>query len=362
MRATRAVIDLNKLAHNAKLLSQKAQGRDMMCIIKADAYGHGAIPVLHSLVEQGFHYFGVATLEEAMELRQANDEISILILGGITVDDIPQALAHRIHVALHNLAGLEVMEQHGLEGFCHIKIDSGMHRVGFLPQDLPALAERLVKIKPVGIFTHMARADETDKTPSLKQVEAFRQAVSILEAAGAQFEHIHFANSAGILSLDLSFSTLVRAGIALYGLYPSPETAHPGLQPVMSLMSAVSDVRLIDADEGVSYSHRFIAQQPTKVATLPIGYADGYKRNMSMKVSAWLHDQLRPQIGRITMDQIMLDVTGLDVKVGDEVELMGDHVTADDLALAADTINYEIVTNIGKRVRREYLERRPDGI
>ena len=362
MRATRAVIDLNKLAHNIKLLSQKAEGREVMCIIKADAYGHGAIPVLHSLVDQGYHYFGVATLEEAIELRQANDEISILILGGISVDDIPEAYRHRIHVAIHNLAGLEVMEKHGLEGLCHLKIDTGMHRVGFLPEDLPALAKRLVRIIPVGIFTHMARADETDKTAALKQVTAFRQAVAVLEAAGAQFDLIHYANSAGILEMDLSFSTLVRAGIAMYGLAPSGEVGDERLQPVMQLLSAVSDVRQIDVDEGVSYSHKFIAERPTKVATLPIGYADGYKRNMSMKVSAWINGEMWPQIGRITMDQTMIDVTGMDVKVGDEVELMGEHITADDLAKAADTINYEIVTNIGKRVRREYIERRSDGI
>lgn len=362
MRATRAVVDLNKLAHNIKLLSQKAEGREVMCIIKADAYGHGAIPVLHSLVEQGYHYFGVATLEEAIELREANDDISILILGGISVDDIPEAYARRIHVAIHNLAGLEVMEKHGLEGMCHLKIDTGMHRVGLQLDDLPALAERLVKIKPAGIFTHMARADETDKTAALKQVSAFRQAVAVLEAAGAHFEHIHYANSAAILSLDLGFTTLVRAGIAMYGLAPSDEVGDEGLQPVMQLLTAVSDVREIDAEEGVSYSHKFIAKRPTKVATLPVGYADGYKRNMSMKVNAWINGELRPQIGRITMDQTMLDVTGMDVKVGDEVELMGEHVTADDLAKAADTINYEIVTNIGKRVRREYIERRDDGV
>ncbi|NMB04301.1 MAG: alanine racemase [Tissierellia bacterium] len=362
MRATRAVIDLNKLAHNAKLLSQKAQGREVMCIIKADAYGHGAVPVLHSLVEQGFYYFGVATLEEALELRRANREISILILGGISPEDIPLAYENQIHVAIHNLASLEVMENHGLRGLCHIKIDTGMHRVGFLPNDLPALAKRIVAIKPVGVFTHLARADEADKTSALKQVEAFRQAVVILESAGAEFEHVHFANSAAILGLDLSFSTLVRAGIALYGLNPSPEVTDRGLQPVMQLVSAISDIREIEELEGVSYSHRFVAEKQTRVATIPVGYADGYKRNMSTKVMVWINGELRPQIGRITMDQTMIDVTGLAVGVGDEVELMGRHVTADDLAVAADTINYEIVTNIGKRVRREYLERSHDAI
>lgn len=362
MRATRAVIDLNKLAHNAALLKQKAAGREMMCIIKADAYGHGAVPVLHSLVDQGFEYFGVATFEEALELRAANSEIEILILGGITVEDIPEALANRIHVTIHNVSGLEVMEREGLTGYCHIKIDSGMHRVGFQLKNLPELAERLVNIKPAGIFTHFARADEIDKTSAMKQVAVFTEAVRLLQSSGAKFKHIHYANSAGILNIDLDFTTLVRAGISLYGLAPSPEVGDEGLQPIMQILSAVSDVREIEEGEGVSYSHRFVAPGPTKVATLPIGYADGYKRNMSMKVNAWIHGELRPQIGRITMDQVMLDVTGLDVKVGDEVELMGEHVTADDLAKAADTINYEIVTNIGKRVRREYLERRPDGV
>lgn len=355
MRATRADINLDRLLNNAALLQAKAGERQMMCIIKADAYGHGVIPVLHTLMNQGYRYFGVATFEEALELRAESDEIEILILGGITTSDIQLAHAKRIHVSLHHLSDLEMMEQHNLTGYCHLKIDSGMHRVGLQPKDIPDLAKRLIARKPVGIFTHLARADETDKTAAWKQIDTFKTVVDYLQSAGADFQWIHYANSAAILSVDLSFSNMVRAGIALYGLNPSPEVTNDGLQPLMRLVSRVSDVRWIEPGEGVSYSHRFIARQPTQIATLPLGYADGYKRQMSSNVEVFIRGQRCPQVGNITMDQIMIDVTGLDVSVGDEVELFGDQIHCDELAQAAGTINYEIVTTLGKRVRREYI-------
>ena len=356
MRGTRAVIDLERLADNANYLRQKADGRDVMCIIKADAYGHGVLPVLHTLSHQGFRHFGVATYEEAVELREASDDIEILILGGITTSDIPLAHERRIHVALHHESDIQMMEKSGLTGYCHIKIDTGMHRVGFLPEDIPALAERLVALKPVGIFTHLARADERDKTATLIQIERFRGVLDVLGGAGADFRFIHYANSAGILDLDLSFTNMVRAGIALYGLNPSHEVTDAHLQPIMQFLTRVTDVRRIDPAEGVSYSHRFIAEQPTMVATLPVGYADGYKRPMSGKIDVLIGGKRCRQIGRITMDQIMIDVTGHDVQVGDEVELFGDGIHCDELAQAAETINYEIVTTLGKRVRREYIK------
>lgn len=356
MRGTRAVIQLDRLAHNANYLRQKADGREMMCIIKADAYGHGVIPVLHRLMKEGFTQFGVATFEEALELRKESEEIGILILGGITTEDIPEAHAKRIHVAIHHETDLAMMEQHGLKGYCHIKIDSGMHRVGFQPEQVKALAERLVAIEPVGIFTHFARADEIDKTAANKQIERFKEALGVLQEAGAIFKFIHYANSAAILDLDLSFTTLVRAGIALYGLNPSPEVTDDNLQPVMKFLTRATDVRVIEPNEGVSYTHNFIAKEQTKVATLPVGYADGYKRQMSMKVDVFTHGQRVKQIGNITMDQIMINVTGIDMQVGDEVELFGDNIHCDELAKAASTINYEIVTTLGKRVRREYSE------
>lgn len=362
MRATRAIIDLSRLVRNTKRLEQRVGGRQLICIIKGDAYGHGAVPVLHSLVAAGYESFGVASLEEALELRQENPEISILIMGGISLEDIAEAHANRIHFSLHNAQVLEQMEALDLYGYCQVKVDTGMHRVGFLPEELPALAERIARRKPSGIFTHLAQAEIVDKTPSLKQVERFRQAVSILQLAGADFEIIHFANSAAGIELDLSFSTHVRAGIVMYGLNPSESVHLAGLEPVMSFKTRISDLREIGPEEGVSYSHQFKASQPTLVATLPVGYADGYKRILSGKTRVFVGGAYRPQIGTITMDQSMIDVTGMDVAIGDEVELFGDHVTADELAQVAQTIHYEIVTNVGKRVRREYIERKNDGL
>lgn len=333
-----------------------------MCIIKADAYGHGVVPVLHRLMKEGFTQFGVATFEEALELRAESDEIEILILGGITTEDIVLAHQQRIHVAIHHVRDIEMMEQHGLKGLCHIKIDTGMHRVGFLPEQIESLAERLIALEPVGLFTHFARADEVDKTATMKQVERFKRVYEYLLEAGANFKFVHYANSAAILDLDLSFTTLVRAGIALYGLNPSAEVTDEHLIPVMKFLTRASDVRRIEPGEGVSYAHNFIAKQVTEVATLPVGYADGYKRQMSLKVEAFTHGQRVKQLGNITMDQIMIDVTGLGMQVGDEVELFGDNIHCDELAQAAGTINYEIVTTLGKRVRREYLEGSEHGV
>lgn len=358
MRPTRAVINFKNLEHNMKLLSEKAGGRLVVPIIKADAYGHGVVPVLHKLIELGYTHFGVATLEEAFELRAQSQDISILVIGDTVNEDFGLAADHKITFTLHNESGLVAYEALGRsDARVHLKIDSGMHRIGFTLADVERLKDRLAAIKPSGIFTHMAKADEVDKSSAMKQLAIFKQAVEMLQGAGADFEFIHYANSASILELDLSFSNLVRAGISLYGLNPSGEVGHDDLRPLMSWYTEIVDLRLVPAGEGVSYSHIFVPTRDTLVATLPVGYADGYKRQMSKKARVYINGTYCPVIGRITMDQIMVDVTDVPgVKLRDTVELMGEHVPCDELAGYADTINYEIVTNLGKRVRREYTE------
>mgnify|MGYP001404530439 CR=1 FL=1 len=353
MRATQAVIDLKKLKNNAQYLQKKAQGREMMGIIKADAYGHGVIPAMEALLSLGWKYFGVATIEEALELREANREADILILGTTSPEDFPLCVEKGISFAVHDRESLDVALT--LEGPAkiHIKVDSGMHRIGFSPEELFALRESVAAINPTGIYTHLARADEEDKSSALAQVSLFKKVVDELKEEGLRFEWVHFANSAAILELDLSFSNMVRAGVALYGL--SPGKLHPQLQPVMCWQSRILAVRDIEAGEGVSYGHRFVAESPRRIATVPIGYADGYKRQMSGRIAAWIDGTECPQLGRITMDQVIFDITDTQAKVGDEVELMGEHIPCDRLAEAADTINYEIVTTLGKRVRKVFL-------
>ncbi|WP_459129542.1 alanine racemase [Guggenheimella bovis] len=353
MRSTHAIIDLNAIVANAKLLKERAK-KDMVCIIKADAYGHGVLPVYKRFLKEGFHFFGVATFEEAMELRNASKDSDILVIGDTPVEDFKAAAENNICVAIHEIHGLKAaLEIPNLR--CHLKIDSGMHRIGFQLKDLEHIGNDVLKLKPEGIFTHIARADEVDKAAAMKQVNTFKECVDFFTSKGHTFRWIHFENSASILEIDPAYSNLVRGGICIYGLNPSGEVTEKDLKPALSLYTKIVDVREIEVGEGVSYSHIFRATRPTKVATLPIGYADGYKRQMSTKAEVYAGGKRLPVIGRITMDQIMIDITDTDLKVGDEVELIGPHVTCDELAKWADTINYEIVTNLSKRVRREYI-------
>ncbi len=353
MRATQAVIDLQKLIHNARHLQKKAQGREMMGIIKADAYGHGVIAALNALKGIGWKYFGVATIEEALEIREEDGVVDVLILGTTSPEDFSLCAEKNISFAVHDRASLD--EVLALKGSAkvHIKVDTGMHRVGFSLEELMECADEIRALKPVGIYTHLARADEEDKTSALSQVTIFEKAVNRLKEKGVDFQWVHFANSAAILEMDLSFSNMVRAGVALYGL--APGAPHAELEPIMRWESRVLAVREIEAGEGVSYGHRFVAEAPRRIATVPVGYADGYKRQMSGRIAAWIDGKQCPQIGRITMDQAIFDITDTQAQVGDEVELMGEHIPCDRLAEAADTINYEIVTTLGKRVRKVYV-------
>lgn len=353
MRASQAVIDLGALAHNARFLQEKAGGRDMMGIIKADAYGHGVIPALKTLKSLGWSLFGVATIEEALEIRAQGEDFDILILGTTSPEDFPVCAERNISFAVHDRASLEAALALEAPAKVHIKVDTGMRRVGFDPKELLTLTEELKELGPIGIYTHLARADEEDKSSAKGQIALFKETLETLQEKGLSFQWIHYANSAGILELELSFSNLVRAGVSLYGLSPG-EKQHTELQPVMRWESRILAIHSIGPGEGVSYGHRFVAEEPMRIATVPIGYADGYKRQMSGKIAAWIDGQECRQLGRVTMDQVIFDVTHTNAKVGEEVELMGSHIPCERLAIAADTINYEIVTTLGRRMRKVY--------
>lgn len=354
MRPTKAKIHLYNLKHNVGLLKDKAQGRTLLCVIKADAYGHGALESLEYLYAMGERHFGVATVSEAIELRRAKEDIFILVLGAVDPSDYAEGARYHLRLPIFDPASLEAYLASEEKGPVHIKIDTGMHRVGFLPEEFKENLEKIKSVKPEGIYTHIARADEEDKSSALEQITRFNDVLDFCENQGLGFTFIHYANSATILSLDLGRSNMVRGGIALYGLSPDGKS-QLGLKPLMSLHSKILSLREIPEGEGVSYGHTFVAKGPTRVATLPLGYADGYKRQMSRKVRSYVAGSFVPQIGNITMDQVMMDVTGTEAKLYDEVELMGEHISCEELAAAAGTINYEIVTTLGKRVDREYL-------
>lgn len=356
MRQTVAEVNLSALEHNVNILRAHAGSREFLSMVKADAYGHGVIPVVRKLVEMGLQYFGVATLEEALEIRREFPDVEIMICGDIGPEDFKEAEEENIIITLHSLTDMKRYVDDKRRTRTHLKIDSGMHRIGLQLKDLPEAYELVRSIKPEGIFTHVAKADELDRTSAEKQVSIFKEAVELFSREGIHFKYVHFSNSAGLVNLDLSFTNFARAGISLYGYKPSKDVGAENLRPILSLYSEISDIRELEAGEGVSYSHIFVTDQPSTIATMPIGYADGYKRNLSNRSRVYIGGEYYPQVGRITMDQTMVDVTGSSVKLRDPVELMGEHVTADELAEMLDTISYEILTSIGKRVPRRYVE------
>ncbi len=351
MRPSYMSVDLDRLEKNYIFLKEKASGREVICVVKADGYGHGAVEITRKLYELGARFFAVAIFEEALELRKEFDDIDILILGALDENDYREAADKNIGITIHDYFSLQrYREIVGASGKIHINVDTGMHRIGFSIRELEKYREEIISLKPEGILTHLARADEEDASYSYSQIETFKKALEILEI---NFKYVHFANTAAIMKLDLSFSNTVRAGIGLYGLSPFKNHSK-GLTPIAGIKSKIVAIRFIDANEGVSYSHRYISDKRKKIATIPIGYADGYKRNMTNKAKALLNEKTIYQVGTITMDQIMFDVTDVECQIGDEIELLGDSISADFLASLSGTINYEIMTSFTKRLRRIY--------
>lgn len=354
MRPTLAKIHMKNLSHNLEVMRKKTGDRTFLAVIKADAYGHGALKCLDYLYKEGIRHFGVATFSEALELRGAYEDIFILVLGASDPSDYEEAARKNIRLAIFDLDSLEHYLSLEEKGPIHIKIDTGMHRVGLSPQEFKDNFDRIKNLEAEGIYTHIARADEEDTSSAYEQIASFNELVDYCDERGLRFKFIHYANSATILNLELGRTNMVRGGIALYGLAPDGVKDF-GLRPVMSLYSRILSIREVPEGEGVSYGHTFIATRPSRIGTLPLGYADGYKRQMSRKIRVYVAGAYAPQVGNITMDQTMIDLTDTRAKIYDEVELMGEHVTCQELAQAAATINYEIVTTLGRRVDREYL-------
>lgn len=354
MRPTLAKIHLSKLKKNMEIMKEKSGDRTFLAVIKADAYGHGALKCLDYLYKQGVRHYGVATFDEALELRGAYEDIYIMVLGATDPSDYEEGARKNIRLPIFDLASLEHYLSLKEKGPIHIKIDTGMRRVGLQPQEFIDHIEKIKSLKAEGIYTHIARADEEDKTSAYKQIARFNKLLDFCDEQELEFTFIHYANSATILNLDLGRTNMVRGGIALYGLAPDGKENF-GLEPVMSLYSAILSIREVPQGEGVSYGHTFVTSRPSRIGTLPIGYADGYKRQMSRKARVYVAGSFAPQVGNITMDQIMVDLTDSQAELYDQVELMGEHISAEELALAAGTINYEIVTTMGRRVDRKYI-------
>lgn len=365
-----AEIQLAHLAHNMREVRRLTKKEAMIsAVIKADGYGHGAVQIGQILLDNGADRFAVATLSEAIQLKRVYPNVEIMVMGYTPDHLVVEALAYDIILCVFSYEQAIYFNQAAIRLNkrlkVHIKIDTGMRRIGMSVSE-QTISEivgmsTLNALYIEGIFTHFAVADEKDKAFTHEQVKRFLSITSALEAAGINIPIKHVANSAAIIDCPEYHFDMVRAGIMLYGLYPSNEVAleRVCLKQVMSLKVQIAHVKRVLSGEGISYGLKYRPDQATNIATLPIGYADGFTRLLSFKAKGILKGQLRPLVGRICMDQCMMDLGALDAKVGDVVTLFGSdgetQITIEDIAAQLDTINYEIVCMIGKRVPRMYL-------
>lgn len=341
----------------------------IMSVVKADAYGHGYRECCKALLDCGSDAFAVATIEEAAQIRKAGFDTPVLILGAVSKDDFSYLLELDVMPAVFDVPDAQALSQIAQKSDktakIHIKIDTGMSRLGFSAIDSRTVDEilkisRLPNIEINGIFSHFACADEKNPEYTYMQFERFMHLIKEIEKEGVKIPIKHIANSAAIMMYPEMQLDMVRPGIILYGYYPSSEVdkARLSIKPVMTLKSRVAYIKELDAGVGVSYGKEYITDRKTKIATIPIGYADGYIRALSKKAKMEAGGELASVVGRICMDQCMIDVTNVNnIDIGDEVTIFGNgKITADDVAGWIGTINYEVLCLVERRVPRIYKE------
>ncbi|SHG39282.1 alanine racemase [Thermosyntropha lipolytica DSM 11003] len=368
-RPTWAEIDLGAVRHNLRCIREAAGKAQIMAVVKANAYGHGMLEICKVCLQEKVEYFGVASLDEALTMRSSGIKNPVLVLGYIPPCYAEVVVKNNISSTVFNLEAARALSaaavRLGSKARIHLKIDTGMGRLGFFPdEDGLALVKEIACLPGVeleGVFTHLATADTEDKAFAYEQLDKFNRFIKKIEEEGIKIPWQHCSNSAALIDIPEARFNMVRAGITLYGLYPSREVKRDRLKiiPAMRLKSRIVFLKVLPPGYTVSYGRTYRCTSPTKVATVPIGYADGYSRLLSNKAWAVVRGVKVPLIGTVCMDQCMFDVTGVEgVKEGDEVILFGreeDGVTADDLAAIIGTINYEIVSCIGPRVPRVYI-------
>jgi alanine racemase len=371
-RPTRVEVDLDAIAHNVSRLRERASAVEVCAVVKADGYGHGAVPVARAALAGGATWLAVALVEEGLQLREAGLEVPVLLLSEPPVTAVEDLLAAELTPTVYREPFIAVLDAHGqVRGRpirVHVKVDTGMGRVGIPPDDLEARLHQLAAadgIEVEGISTHLARADEAEVTTTQQQLAAFERARRLAARVGIRPRLVHAANTAGVLLHPDSHHNLVRPGIGVYGLSPSAEVdaATHGLVPALRLVSEVSLVKRVAAGTPVSYGHRWRAPEAGVVATVPIGYADGVPRRLTNRAQVLLAGRRRPMVGTVTMDQLLVWCGDDEPAVGDEVVLLGAATGADDLAPiraedwaeAADTITYEIATSLSSRLPRVHL-------
>ncbi len=367
-RPTFCAVDLHALRHNFHQVRKKVgPGVKILSVIKANAYGHGAVPVARVLEDKGSDGFGVATLEEGIELRRGKIRSAILVLAGIYPEQLDELLEHHLTPVtgelevMRKLESLAQRRRANLE--FHLKVDTGMGRIGFLPGEidswLPEIA-RLKSLKLKGLLSIFSHADSPEESYTQKQLEIFKRVIEKLRKAGCRLPLVHLANSAAVITLPSSYFTMVRPGLMLYGSYPAPEMAsRVSLKPVLSWKTQVLQVKRLPKGSSISYGRSFVTQRESLIATLPLGYADGYHRLLSNRGVVLVRGKRAPIVGRICMDLTMIDVTDIArVEQGDEVVLLGrqgtETISAEEMGRWAETISYEIFTSISSRVSRVY--------
>jgi alanine racemase len=360
-RPTVAEIDGRALAENFAELGRLASPAGVLPVVKSDAYGHGLALVGRALRDAGAERFAVATAAEGRELRAAGVQETIVVLGGVYRADFPTVVDARLAPVVWDVETARDLaaaaRAAGRVISLHVKVDTGMSRLGVAPADAPALLASLAEIDGVsieGMFTHFCNAESVEGRETARQLARFEELVRALEAKRLRPRFVHAANSAATLTAPASHFDLVRPGIALYGVHPSPELRDRArLRPVMRFVTRIIALRQIPVGEAVGYGATFVAARPTVIATLPVGYADGYPRALSNKAQVSIRGGRVPIAGRVCMDQIMIDVTDVPgVAIGDEVELWGRDLPVEEVAAIAGTISYELLTRVGARVPR----------
>ncbi len=356
LRPTVARVDLDAVRHNVRAL--RPEGAELMVVVKADGYGHGAAPVARAALEAGATWLGVALVEEGIALREGGIDAPVLVLAEFPRGSEKEALAAGLTPTVYTEEGLRALAGAGATGV-HLKVDTGMHRAGLWPpEDAVAFARRVVEagLSLEGLWTHFARSEEDEET-TRAQLRRFLAVAEAVRAEGIAPRYLHAANSAAVLRYPETHLDLVRVGIGAYGVAPAQGLA-PGLRPALSWCSAVALVKRLPAGEAVSYGHRYRLERPATVATVPVGYADGYLRALSCRADVLIRGRRRRVAGSVTMDHILVDCGDDRVAPGDEVVLLGrqgdEVITAEELAERAGTIPYEILTSVGPRVPREY--------
>jgi alanine racemase len=365
---SRAIIDLDAYAHNLGVVRNFAgPRRRIIAVIKADAYGHGAVPVALAALRAGAAMLGVATVQEAVVLRQAGIDAPVLVMVNPHGDGLAQIVEHRLTLMVSDLATAqrlgELSREAGRVSTVHCKVDTGMGRQGFAANEAPDALQAISRITHIdieGIATHFPSSDVPDDPFTLAQIKVFRQAVREIEKRGIPFEFAHAANSAAIINYPDSLFDAVRPGLISYGVWPVADSSERSpLRRVLRWETHVVQVRDLPDGASIGYNRSFTANGPIRIAVLPVGYADGYRRHLSNNADVLLRGRRCPVRGIISMDQTVVDVSALpEVHPGDTATLIGgdgdETVTAEELARRAGTISYDILTGIGKRVVREY--------